>query len=416
MLRTLGFPRLTRTDIIRLVSAVVLALLLWGWVTASRDPEVIRTFNNIPVADATLGGVLRVVGKLQPVTVRLIGARSDVNAVNQSDLQPRLALDQVDQPGQYTVRVEMERPPGVRRQQFVPAEVPIVVEETTSRQFELTIVKPNAEDSPLQVGDVSPDVSEVTLDGTSSLVERVAEVQLRIEIDFQTEDFTGQFTPIAVDEAGVPISEVTIRPETVRARVMIDTRGKSVVVLPQVLGEPAEGFEVVQRAVNPPTVVVDGPTEVLVGLISLTTGPVDISGANATVAARVPLQTLPEGVRLIQPAQAAVDVVVEIRQRGVMLAVPSAGVVVTGLAPGLTASASPDRVNVTVVASDDVLTNVLPDDIHLSIDATGLGPGIYQLRPTVALPSNVQWIQTDPALIQLTIASGAPSPVASPPT
>ena len=140
-------------------------------------------------------------------------------------------------------------------------------------------------------------------------------------------------------------------PGTVPINVQITARGKSVAVITQLIGEPAPGYEVVDRTINPSTVIVDGPADVLATLISVSTEPVDVTNATATLQKQVNLVDLPDGVKVIDPADGSVAVVVQIAERGVRQPLPSQEVNVVNLESGLTAEVSPRAVSVTVVAS-----------------------------------------------------------------
>jgi YbbR domain-containing protein len=185
-------------------------------------------------------------------------------------------------------------------------------------------------------------------------------------------------------------------------------------------GEPAPGYEVVDRTINPSTVLVDGPQGSLDDLVAVSTEPIDVSGATSTVSKRVRLVGLPEGVNVIDPADGTVVAVVQIRQRGVTQPLPGQHIEFVNVGPGLTAEANPSEISVTVVASQEVLADLTAHTINVQIDVAGMGPGVYTLTPEVILPPNMQWNSTNPATVTVTIrevrATPNPggSPVASP--
>jgi YbbR domain-containing protein len=185
-------------------------------------------------------------------------------------------------------------------------------------------------------------------------------------------------------------------------------------VITQLNGEPAQGYEVVDRTINPATVLVDGPADVIDQLISVSTEPIDISGAAETVSRRAQITGLPDEVHVLEPTDAIVDVVVQIRQSGVRQPLPEQSVQVVGLAPGLTAQVAPDSIGVTVVASEEVLSALTANDLTVQVNVTGLGPGVYQLKPVVALPANVTWVDADTTVVTVSISGPTTSPEATP--
>ncbi|MEA2515427.1 MAG: hypothetical protein QOJ59_4916, partial [Thermomicrobiales bacterium] len=322
-------------------------------------------------------------------------------------------------PGTYNVSIIVSAPDGVWRRQSMPARVQIQVEESVAKQFSIVPevagdVGPNR-----RVGQIVPEVSDVTVRGPSSVVARVARVVLPVTIGSQTRDFVGSFTPEARDKDGQAVTEVSISPASITATVPIEAAGKSIAVFTQLVGTPAPGLDVLDRAVNPSTVLVEGPKELLDSLVFVQTQPVDITAATGPVSRRVGLEGLPEGVRVIDPADGRVEVSVQIGQRGVRQELPGLQVDVINLGSELLADVTPGDVTVVVVTSADVLAQLKAEDLIVQVDVSGLGPGEHLLRPIVSLPPNVQWISTDPAVVAVTIrqvaaATSTASPIASP--
>ena len=410
--------RVTSSDLIRLGSSLVLALLLWGWVTTREDPERTRSFSNVTVEVGELNGNLVVVSAPPNVLIRIKGPSSVIDDVEASEVAARLDLNEVDQPGSYSVPIVVSAPDGVWSRQSIPARVQIQVEESVAKQFPLTPLVTGDVSPNRRVGQIVPEVSEVTVRGPSSVVDRVGSVILPVMIGNNTRDFEGAFTPIARDKDGQPVTEVEISPNAVKATVPIEAAGKVVAVFANIVGTPAAGLAVLDQAVIPTTVLVDGDPTLLADLISIQTAPVDVTGATGNISQRVALDNLPEGVKVIEPDDGRVLVSVQIGARGVRQNLQGLRVEVINLGEGLQAEVVPDGVSVVVVASSEALVNLTAEDITIQVDATGLGPGEHVLRPSVSLPPNLQWISTNPEVVTVTITrAAAPSgatPIASP--
>jgi len=403
--------RLTRSDVIRVGASFILAVLLWGWVTDAQDPEVTRQFPDVTLEVGELPAPLQIVGSIPDVTIQVTGPRSVISDLTPTDVSAELDVDEVDAPGEYTLDIHAHAPSGVWETEVNPSRLPIEVEESVTQQFVIEAEIIGTFDSTRQIEASVVDTSEATVVGPRSSVERVARVVAPVEIENQTRDFSTTVSLQAIDAEGRPIPEVQLTPNTVRVNVAIDARGKRVAVITQLEGMPAQGYEVVDRTINPATVLVDGPDEVVDELISVSTEPIDITGATTTITQRVAITSLPEGVTLIEPADGLIDIVIQVRQLGVTQELPAQAVQVVGLADGLTAELSPDAIGVTVVAPEALLGNLTASQVTIQVNVTGLGPGTYQLLPIVALPPNVTWIASDPATVTVVITSLA-TPVA----
>ena len=398
--------RVSSTDVVRLIASLVLALLLWGWVSVQQDPETSRVFPNIPIVVDELPDGLVVVSAVPDATVTVTGPRSVVSDISIDEISAKLDLSEVDGPGTYNVRVEVDTPPGLFSRRVTPSRVEIHVEQSVTQEFVLAIQIEGETDATRRVGEVTPAVTQVTVRGPESAVARVERVVLPIDIGDPMADFSAIFTPVAEDDSGQVIPEVSISPASIRATVEITPRGKSVAVITQLVGTPAQGYDVLERTVNPATVQIDGPREILDDLVVVRTVPIDIDGVSDDLSRRVALE-LPEGIRVIDPADGQVQVYVQIGRRGVRQPLPGQVVTWINLQPGLTVEVEPREVTVIVVASAEVLANLTVEDVRIQVDLAGLGPGEYQLRPTVSLPPNVQWVRTEPEFVEVTIRSGA---------
>lgn len=412
---------LGRTDLWRFGASLVLAIVLWGTVTAANNPERTKTFTSVDVAPAHLDGTLVIVGSLPQVAVQLSGPRTDMNAIAASDVKASVDLKTIKAPGEYRLDVDVSAPGSIWKRVITPSSILVHVDGQASKEFPVTAQVIGNIDSTQQVGAVTPGVTTVTVQGPASEVGQVTKVLASIQVVNQTRDFTDTYSPVAVDANGNALPNVTITPATIPISVQLTARGKRLAVITQLNGDPAQGYEVVDRTINPSTVLVDGPADVLDSLISVSTEPIEVTNATETLQKHVALVGLPADVKVIDPPDGAVDVVVQIRQRGVRQPLPSQEVTVVNVGPGLVATVSPGAVSVTVVASDAAIAKLTAADVAVQVNADKLGPGTYSLAPIVALPANVTWVSTDPATVKVTIRraasaapSSSPSPMASP--
>ncbi|MCC6790227.1 MAG: hypothetical protein IT336_00995, partial [Thermomicrobiales bacterium] len=194
--------RLTRADGVRLVASLILAVLLWGLVTNAQDPETSRTFTNVPIGVGELPSPLQVVGDVPDISVRVTGPRSVVADMTSTDVAASLDLDNIDEPGDVTVDIDVEAPRGIWEVVSTPSRLPIRIEESVTELFVVeTEIIGNVE-STRQVSATVQDASELTVVGPRSSVERIARVVVPIQIENQTRDFTTSVAPQAVDAQG----------------------------------------------------------------------------------------------------------------------------------------------------------------------------------------------------------------------
>lgn len=403
LFRSLPF-RPSQVQVIRFVVSFLLATLLWGWVTQLQDPFETRRFSGIPIETTDLQDTWQVVSTLPEATVTIGDAESRIRAVNAPDITVRADTSDIDRPGTYRVPLIVDSPP-VSERSVEPSEVSIQIEDRVTAVFPLTNQNMTEGDQTRSIGDVTPEVSQVTVSGPSSAVDRVESVILPVSLGEHTEDFEDNFAPYAADGNGQAITEVDILPEDVRTRVEVQTRGKSVSVIPNTMGTPADGFTIEQRSAIPDMIIVDGPPEVLDALLFVNTEAVDVTGATESFSTRVGLADLPEGVTVIDQSGGTIEVRIAISSTTQSSQTVSAVAVdQIGLGTDLVAQLEPPQISLQVNAPVEVLQAMQAEDIRVFVDLTGLGPGTYTLEPQVTMPQGATWLGNDPETVVVTIS------------
>jgi YbbR domain-containing protein len=86
---------------------------------------------------------------------------------------------------------------------------------------------------------------------------------------------------------------------------------------------------------------------------------------------------------------------------------------VRGINPDYNWTASPEQVNVLLAGDVNSLAQLRPTSVTASVDLTGLRPGMYQIKPTVTLPGNINLHDLSPDRVNVLIAP-KPGAVISP--
>lgn len=406
--------RLGRSHILRLATAFVLALLTWGWVMQATDPISTTNYTEVEIAQPELENDLVMVTNLPRGSITVEGPESEVAKINRSLLSLRLDTSEVTEAGEYRLPVIVEAPDTSNRITVEPGTLRVQIDEMTSKEIPIEIQEASSEDSTRVVNNISPDVSQVTVSGPSSAVERVQSVVLPVTIDTQVSTFSEYFIPYAVDGNGQRVSEVSVLPGQILTRVELQTRGRLVTVIADIQGQPAEGYSIQQRTAIPSSILVEGPDDVLNDLLFVDTEPVDISGASQSVSSRVGLANLPEGVTVVEPASGQVEVRVAIQDTSATTQIlPNLSVNVLNVPAGYNATVVPGTIDITVRGSVSNISALTTEDITIVVDANGLDAGEHSLQPVVALPNNgVMSVGTNPDTVNVILepVEGTPEP------
>ena len=406
--------RVTNSQLARFGLSFMLALMLWGWVTLLQDPVETQRYSEVTITPPELSGTIQIVTSLPRATVSLSDVSSTLDEISRSDISVTLDSSDVDGPGSYELPVVATTDEDVREIEVSPDSVPVQIEEEVSRNFALTVENQVLADDARRIVDINPEVSEVTVTGTASAVNRIERVVLPVSLQDRSGDFTASIEPYAVNDEGQRVQEVSIIPGHVSTQVELETRGKTVSIVPQVTGTPAEGYIVQQQVAIPSTVIVDGPEELLEELLFVYTEPVDISGADESVSQTVPIEDLPDGVMLIDPIENAIEVRVSIgTSAGVANLIPDMPVEAVNVREGIETSIEPDTIDISVSASSDTLTSLTPSDVSVTVDVADLEPGVHTLTPDINVPEDVTVTQMEPARVVVVVTDPSATPEGS---
>ena len=117
-----------------------------------------------------------------------------------------------------------------------------------------------------------------------------------------------------LDAAGRVVNGVQLEPAKARLKLdfVQEPQTKTVIVSPDVAGEPRYPYRVSKVAVTPSTITLEGSPTDLMGISTVTTDRVSLEGAISKVSAEVPLR-LPSGVDVVGgPSKVNVTVYLEL--------------------------------------------------------------------------------------------------------
>ena len=376
------------------IFSLVLAFLLWGWVTNLDDPEIERSYTNLPL---TLVGqhsdlVLLDANSLPSVSATLRGPQSALENLTSASLRATVDLSDISQPGEHRVEVQVDiptNPRGVRDTATTPGEVTITLDRLSAKTFPLeTDIGPAV--PPYSIGNVDYQPRQAEVRGPASVVDRIARVTLPVGLGDRRESFEAQFTPEARDVNGNRVSGVTINPNNVTATVAVERVGRTVSIVPNIVGNLPDGYLVRDTSVSPPSVTVDGPADALSQLIVVSTTPIKLDERRESFSVYDIGLVLPTGIRLIERTAINVEVRIEAEQQRQQVNVR----VTTLVDPGLRATLTPSEIVVVLSGSRERLSQLRSDDVRAELDLRGYAPGSHSLVPRVTIPND---LRADPA-------------------
>lgn len=272
-----------------------------------------------------------------------------------------------------------------------------VVERTLRSPLELQNIPEGLE----VVGD-APSTVDVRVRGASSTLGQLSAGDVVTVLDTASAKPGRRLFHVTPDQVRVPFGvEVTfVGPATVPLLFERQTT-RMVPVAAAIEGQPAPGYFIERLTVEPPEVEVVGPESALRALQQAATEPVELNGATQPVREIVNIGLPDSSARLRTTRTARVTVsIAPVRAERTFNALP---VRMRNLGARLSARATPSNVAATVRGADDLLQTLPADDVVMSVDLSGLGPGTYNLDVHLNSRHTLGVVRVVPTQVQVVI-------------
>lgn len=413
-----------------IIMAVLLAGVVWSVATSEANPTQEKAFPEaIPVETTNIpDGMVVIKPAVTTVRIRVRAPQANWDQLTSSSFRARANLQGLPI-GSHDVPIRVtSTDPQVSITQVDPQSIGIRLEQQKTRKYEIhsDILDTAPPGFVAHAPTVKP--GQVTVSGPAPIVDQVNEVVADVFLRGIKTPFDREVTLIPRDIQGNTVQGVVLDPASATVSVQIEQRVgyKDVSVKATLKGAPASGYWVSNIVVNPSTVTIVGNADVLANIAGFVeTQPLDVTGATSDVNGRIGL-ALPNTVSVLNNEGISVQVSITPIMGGQTI---RRGVAVTGLKRTQTAAVSPTQVDVILSGPVPTLQNLSPSDVQVTVDATGLSAGTYQLKPRVPVvpdslrvqsiqPDSIQVIITDLVTVvpTLTVTPTATPTITSTPT
>ena len=255
-------------------------------------PGLILDTTNLPFVTLTLDGSSEEINRLTDTTVTawidLSHARAGETLplpVHVAGLPPSVSVE--NEPPPVALQLEPRR----RRQMPVSADGIGIV--PVGYSFSPPVTTPR----------------EAVITGTHAAVSLVVRLVAQADPDQSSGAVDEDFTIAALDAAGSPVGNVTVTPPTAHVRLDLvrAVSRKTLIVSANVVGTLAAPYRFGNIEVSPATVTAEGRPDLLVTIGTLTTRPIDVSGATKDIVQSV-APIVPNGIVLSPPGPITVTI------------------------------------------------------------------------------------------------------------
>ncbi|MBO4762828.1 MAG: hypothetical protein J5499_05355 [Lachnospiraceae bacterium] len=271
------------------IGSIIVALLLWLTITNIDDPTVTQTFKNIPVQilhDEVISsrGYEYLVEAGDTVTFKVKGRRSLVDNLRNEDFEAVADFNNLTSmymvPINVSCNIENADEISISLQNENMA---VSLEDQLTQPFTVRVITSGKVREGYYCTDNSVSSSLVQVTGSTSSVNSVREIAVKVDLEGRMTSFTDQYELVAYDADGEPIDprKLTFNQNSVEVTTDI-CPVKTLPIEVVTTGVPAVGYYVDKIEFAPSSVSIAAPQSVLSRLSKINVS-VDTSGADQTI-------------------------------------------------------------------------------------------------------------------------------------
>ena len=395
-----------KSKVWKLLLSFVLAFGLWIYVITIVSPGSEKTYYDIPVIlqnEATLQreGLMITGIEDNSITLQLSGNRTDLNELNENNINVFANLSGIMSPGIHNVNYTINLPGNIpsnavttlskepamlviKVEKRITQNVPVEVEYVGSVPANFIADKENAE----------LDYPTIEVKGPESMVSQIKSARIQVNLQNQTEPISGEFTYVLCGENGEPLQLdeqlITTNVKDAKGEKTINlylniSRYKEVKLNVVVIPGGGATEDTCAITINPQTIRVSGSEEQLANLKEVNLGTVDL-GNILEDTEQIFAIALPDGVTNITGRNEATVAIKFPELTTKTLKVTR--IEGRNQPRNLIADIMTQEVEVTIRGPIKLLKNLKETDVKLVVDFTNAQAGTFTMPAIVMLSEN----------------------------
>ena len=383
------------------IISVIFAIILWLVAIRDQNPEISRSYENIPVeivneAKFQAKGLSLVFDVSDTVTISVRGRARDLERINVEQLKGSLDLSVINEPGEHKLLADIQGLPSgvslrrkpeilVRTDKLVVKNIPLVpdinIEQAQCFLAHSYRIRP---------------AETVRVSGPLMLIDRI--YQARIELELKDVSSTVEHSlPIALlDKDGQVIESKYINVEPQYAIVTIPVYPTKVLtVKPNIAGVPAENYEVVGIEVYPLQITVSGEQSILDGMQSIGTEILDIQDAMVDVKRTLKIQQY-DGITTVPSSPNEVDVLVRIKEKTIEKSLIFRNIDMVNIPQNVDADLESASYEIVIRGPVTVMDSIDEEAVRLYVDLSDISRGEHRLKIMADIPAGVELVSIEP--------------------
>ncbi len=366
------------------IAALGIAAVLWFFVISETNPPRVKEFHTLPVTFTNvetlkskgLTSLQDLSQLIESATATVVASTDQLKYLKSDNITLTVDLSGISAPGEYKIPIRG----GITQGNVTavdPANITVDIENIVTAELPVDVQLVGSKTAGVYYGEPKLNKSTVQVAGARSKLEKYAKAVCYVDLKDLTEPVTESRSVQILDAAGNSVQDTDIEGGMPSVIVSIDVYPKKEVPIDtqEVIGSitgVAEGYQIDGIVLDPATVEVAGPSEVLDKITKVSLEKIALSNASVDSSMQCAV-VVPQGVVVCQPAQVAATVQISmIVQSKTYQAVD---VRVKNLPAGFKYTLTPEAIDVTVTGSQKAMEAVSASKIVPFVDLSGLGAG-----------------------------------------
>lgn len=377
-----------------MVLSLVLAFGLWMYVVTQVSPNSEWTYNDIKLqidGETILRERNLIITGMSSDTVDLTlsGNRSDLNNLNSSNITLRVDMTKIYDPGTHKIDYSISFPSNVAGNAFTrvnqyPDSVTVTVERLERKPVPVVIIYQGKVDEGYVVrrGDIQLSNEEIQIAGPASVVSRITQAVITVNLDGQTESIQQDYKFTLCDQEGKPVDShlITVNAEAVHVDLEIH-RYKQVQLTATIVYGGGASPETATVTIDPAVIQISGSDIALeqVG-DSINLGTINLADYETDTKLTFQIPTL-DG---IANDSGKTEVTVNLKFKGLETTeIAVEDFKITGVPQGHRAEVITEKLIIKVRGPANLISKLKPEDIIATVDFTNGEAGQATYRVTI---------------------------------
>ena len=382
-----------------------IAIVFWFVIVNSQDPVETKTIKDVTVKVLNEEQVLereKVLEVISGDTVDVVveGRRSVLEQLTEADIEATADLTEVSFMDTVMIKASVPSKPDVTVLNNGENVMKLLFDDYVTKRFSFRVDTVGEPMAGYYVGDALPSPNIIQISGAKTVLDKVKEVALKVDVSGRSVDFTTTAVPVVYDMNGDEIasSKLTMQVDSDAVTVNVPIlASKDMRIRVVTVGEVAEGYELLTEniAFQPETVRVAGSKEDLDKLGYFLELEVDVTGQTGTIEKNIQISSVLDdtltSLRVVDTQMVALKVnITPYVERE--LAIPVSAIELRNLGEGLVAeTVQHTDVAVKLRCKTARAPLITTEYLNPYVDLAGLAEGTYKVPLCMELPSKVLW-------------------------